>query len=353
MSGAGGVPELDLGDLVRPRQGGVFRRKNADKATEAMRRRLARADFWQATVDIDETYVPASARLGLVFEVATGPRMSLEVRGASVPGGIESDVRRLLREGGTGRDVLEVGGERIESHLRSLGHREALVQVAIESRPGDRAVVVFDADPGPADRGGLGGASGGRRRSSRATEDEGRRSRSRTRCSPRTCAVSPGPSRTWATSRPRWRWTWPEEGGAQPVVFFARPGPRALVADVSIEGPPLPPGREDEGPQELAVRAGLPYRVRDVASAREALVSIWRRAGYLEARVDPEIVLSDDRDRGPVAVSSWSPAPARSWRASCWPACGRPGSRRWPGRSSSAPGSPSRSSGCSRASAGS
>ena len=53
VAGPEAVQRLSLGDLVRPRQGGIYRRDQAEKAAAAMRRRLARHDFWQATVDLD------------------------------------------------------------------------------------------------------------------------------------------------------------------------------------------------------------------------------------------------------------------------------------------------------------
>jgi outer membrane protein insertion porin family len=88
----------------------------------------------------------------------------------------------------------------------------------------------------------------------------------------------------------------PEGGGPQPVVFFARPGPQATLVDVTVDGPPLPPSRDQETPRELAARPGLPYRVSDVVASREFLLSAWRRAGYLEARVEPDIEMSEDRE---------------------------------------------------------
>ncbi len=60
ISGAGTVPGVSLDDLVRPRRGGIYRRDQATKAAEAMRLRLARADHWQATVTVRETYCPRS-----------------------------------------------------------------------------------------------------------------------------------------------------------------------------------------------------------------------------------------------------------------------------------------------------
>jgi outer membrane protein assembly factor BamA len=294
VSGVEAVADLRLGELVRPRQGGVYQRAKAEKAARDMRRRLSRAGFWQATVALDERYVPGPALMGLVFEVTPGPPMSLEVRGARVPGGIRGDVRRLLRDGGTGRDVLEAGGERVESYLRGLGHREGIVQVSVEGQPGGRSAVVFDARPGPraevasvelqgADpelASGLKTRPGEPVEDTVLTEDVRRLTRQLEDLGHFEASVEVDV---------------PGEGGPQPVVFFARPGPRAMVIDVSVDGPPLPAGREEDGPRVLPARAGLPYRVRDVGSAREVLLSAWRRAGYLDVRVEPDIVLSEDQ----------------------------------------------------------
>ena len=259
-----------------------------------MRRRLARADYWQARVVLDETYLPRAALMSLVFDVTPGPPMALDVRGASLPGRLRTEVRGLLREAGAGQDTLEVGAERIESHLRRLGHREAVVRVAIEERPGGVAAVVFDADPGPraevasvALRGAapelledLETRPGRAIQDSILAEDVQRLTRQLEEGGHFGASVEVDV---------------PEEGGPQPVVFLARPGPRATVVDVIVEGPPLAPARDGEDSQELAVRAGLPYRVRDVVASREVLLSAWRRAGYLDAQVEPEIVLSEDQ----------------------------------------------------------
>ncbi len=294
ISGVRGLARPALDDLVRPRQGGVYRRAEADKAAEDMRRRLARADYWQATAKVREKYLPAAARMILVFDITPGPRMLAEVRGATIPGGLRGDVRDLLREGGSDRDVLEAGAERIESHLRRLGHREALVHASIEPRPGGEAVVVFEAVPGPRTvaasveiRGadaelleGLSTRPGEPVEEAVLTEDQ---------------AVLTRRLQNQGHFEASVEVDVPEEGGSQPVVFLARPGPEARVVEVEVDGPSLPPSGDDEEPQELAVRPGLPYRVRDVAATREILLSAWRRAGYLDARLEPVIELSADR----------------------------------------------------------
>ena len=294
ISGAQGLARPSLGDLVRPKQGGVYRRDQADKAAEAMQRRLARADYWQATADVREKYIPAAARMSLVFEITPGPRMDVEIRGATIPGGLHGDVRDLLREGGSGRDVLEAGAERVESHLRRLGYREALVHASVEPRPGGEAVVVFEAVPGPravASSVELRGADpellkGLETRPEEPVEDSALTEDQRT-LTRRLQNLGHFEASVEVDVL--------EEGGPQPVVFLASPGPQARVVEVDVDGPPLPPARDDEGPQELAVRAGLPYRVRDVAASREGLLSAWRRAGYLDAQLDPVIEISEDQ----------------------------------------------------------
>lgn len=283
-----------LEDLVRPTQGAVYQPDQAEKAAEAMRSRLAHADYWQATVAVREKYLPSAARMVLVFEVTPGPRMDVDIRGATAPGALRGEVRNLLREGGAGRDVLEAGAERIESHLRRVGHREALVHAVVEPGPDGGAVVVFEAEPGPqslvasvellgADAEllkGLETRPGEPVRDSALSEDQ------------RTLTRRLQDSGHFEASV---EVEVPGDGGPVPVVFVARPGPQARVVEVEVDGPPLPPGGGDERPRELAVRVGLPYRVRDVAASREALLSAWRRAGYLDAELEPVIELSESR----------------------------------------------------------
>jgi tRNA(Ile)-lysidine synthase len=51
-----------------------------------MRRFLAGAGRWRATVELRETYDPGRGLMDLVFQVAPGPLTSLEVRGMALPG---------------------------------------------------------------------------------------------------------------------------------------------------------------------------------------------------------------------------------------------------------------------------
>jgi outer membrane protein assembly complex protein YaeT len=75
-----------------------------------------------------------------------------------------------------------------------------------------------------------------------------------------------------------------------------------VVREVEVTGPPLPPSGDGKGAQELTLRAGIPYRLRDVARSRDTLVSAWRRAGHLDVRVRSEVTFSLARDEASVRL---------------------------------------------------
>jgi outer membrane protein assembly factor BamA len=300
VRGAEAFATLRLDLVVRPRAGEVYRREQAESAREKMRRLLAGDGCWQAAVELRETYDPGRGLMDLVFDAAPGPRMRLEVRGAAVPRKLVSAVRDLVREGQATRDSLEEGAERIESHLRGEGYREAAVHAATEPR-GPTEVVVYEAEPGP-----------------RATVSTVRirdappslLSGLRTQPGRPLVDAALGEDARTLVARLEERGHFearvdadvPDGGRSLPVVFLARPGPRAVVESVDVQGPPLPPAGDDKRPEELALRAGDPYRLRDVARSRDALLTAWRRAGYLDARVRPEVALSEARDAARVTL---------------------------------------------------
>jgi outer membrane protein insertion porin family len=259
-----------------------------------MRRRLVRSGHWQASVELRPTYDPGRAIMDLLFEVQPGPRMQVEVRGASVPGDLLGSIRTLLREGRASPDARAFASERLETHFRQLGHREVVVwtstepgttgeRLVYEMRLGPRALAASVALRG-AEAGLLEGLltrAGAPILDSALVEDE------------RTLVArleQRGHFEAAVESEV------PDGGGSIPVVFVARPGPRALVRSVEIAGPPLPTPRDEERLQELAVQASQPYRIAEVARSRDTLVSAWRQAGYLEVRVRPEIETSPARD---------------------------------------------------------
>ena len=300
VEGAEDAAALRLDELARPRPAEVFRREKAESARDAMRRRLVGDGRWKAAVELRETYDPGRGIMDLVFHVVPGPGMSLEARGAELPRKLVSAVRDLVREGGATSDSLEAGAERIEVYLRAQGHREAVVRATTEPR-GSGEAVVYDLRPGP-------------RASARTVElrdaDPLLLAGLRTQPGLPIDDVALQEDARLLVSRLEERGHFeasvepevPEGGGSLAVVFLARPGPRAMVRSLEVTGPPLPPSGDGKGPPELALRADTPYRLLDVARSRETLVSAWRRAGHLDARVRPEVTLSEAQDEASVRL---------------------------------------------------
>lgn len=288
-----------LQPLLRPRVGESYQKDRADAACEAMRRRLAKSGYWRAAVELAPTYDPSRARVSLVFKAAAGRRMRVIVRGAELEPKLVASVRGIVRDGYASSDALEAGAERIEARLRRLGHRDALVRAGVEP-DGALEAVAYDVNAGPAAEVAaleLRGAdpellAGLRTQPGRPLEDAAVGEDAR-RIQSRLLALGHFEARVDAEVA--------DGGGALPVVFVAQPGPRASVASVHVESPPLPV-EADARPEELAVSRGRAYAAADVTRSREALVSAWRRAGYLDARVRSDVELSEARDLASVRL---------------------------------------------------
>jgi outer membrane protein insertion porin family len=302
VEGDEAVAGLALAGLVRPPPGRIFRRDAAEAARDSMRRRLADSGRWRASVELRETLHTERGLVDLVFAVDVGPRMSLEVVGAAIPERLASRVRGLLRDGGSTSDSLEAGAELVESHLREQGYRDAVVRATTEPRGAGEAVV-YDVRPGPratvtavelrdADPRLLSGlrTQPGRPLEDAALEED------------RRVLVSRLEERGHFEAKVETEA--PEGGGGVAVVFWAIPGPRAVVRSVDVEGPALPPAGDGRAPEDLPLSPGLPYRLRDVARSRDVLLGAWRRAGYLDARVRPEVRLSADRGEARVVLAA-------------------------------------------------
>jgi outer membrane protein insertion porin family len=292
------VDTAALRQLARPRAGAVYRKEQADAAAEAMRRQLVRAGHWRATVELRPTYDPGLGIMDLVFHVQPGPQMKVEVRGTPGRGERAASIGDLLRDGGVSADTLAAASEQLETRLRALGYREVVVRMVSEPHESSETLV-FQVEPGPraiAASVELRGAdaallSGLHTRAGRPIVDAALDEDART-------LVARLEARGHFEAAVETEL--PEGGGNLAVVFVARPGPRAVVRSVAVEGPAPPTEHADERPPELAVRAGLPYRLAEVARSRDALVSAWRRAGYLDVRVRPEISLSPAQDEASI-----------------------------------------------------
>ena len=77
------------------------------------------------------------------------------------------------------------------------------------------------------------------------------------------------------------------------AVFRVEAGPVTRVAAVEVVAPEPRP----IAAQELRLRAGAPYRLRDVAADHAALVLAYRNEGYLGVEVTPEIEAKDGEAR--------------------------------------------------------
>ena len=290
----------ELGGLVRPRVGEVYIKERAEAAREAMRKRLAEQGYWRAELRLDETYDPARGRMRLEFRAIPGARTSLETRGALLPARLVSRVRQIVREGAASADSLEAGAELIEGRLRAQGHRDASAHAALEPH-GSELTVVYDATGGAVAtvaRVELRGADpalleGLRTQPGRPLEDAALTEDTRL-LTARLEALGHFEARVEADV--------PDGGGMLTVVFDARPGPLARVAEVRVESPALPAGGDERGPEELALHEGQPYRLADVARSRETLVSAWRRTGHLDARVRSDVTFSEARDEAHVSL---------------------------------------------------
>ncbi len=291
FDGVVGSDRALLAGTGQPPPGEPFVRARAEKAAQSMRRRLVAAGRWGATVDLRDAYDPETAEVDLVFAVTAGPIAVLEVRGASFPRALEQEIEQMLREGGLRRDAQEAGGERLEVELRRRGHRDAQVHIREEERSFGIAVV-YEVKPGPVatvSEVGLeefpkGPCPRSSTRAGLALEESSLQADVRTL----TRALEES-----GYSEARVESVVPEGGGALPVVFRARPGPRSVIETFVVESPlALPQGATRV---ELRSRVGQPYRVRELAADRSSILSAYRDEGYLEATVTPDPTFSDDR----------------------------------------------------------
>jgi outer membrane protein insertion porin family len=298
VEGAGALDDA-LRSRIRPAPGDIFRREREKAGAEAMRRQLVQSGHWRAQVDVEESYDPASGRVALLFRAQPGPLTAVEFQGPRIGHGLRSAVEGRLRDGGLQADVLEEAIDVLEQAFHRQGYRDVAVTRREETR-GPREVIVYDVRPGalaevasvridadvsdvewPRLATGPGrplrdaDAAEDARRIARALEDAGH-------ASARVDVVAP------------------EGGGAVPVVFRAQAGPRTLVASMRVDtSVPLP---ADNPAGELSVRVGIPYRIRDVARDRNALLAAYHDAGYARAEVAPEVKLSEDRGQADVVL---------------------------------------------------
>jgi outer membrane protein insertion porin family len=293
--------EAALLSLARPKTGEVFKKARADEAAEKMRRTLSLEGRWDAAVSHREAYDPRLARMVLVFEVQRGARTVLDVRGAHISGSLRSSSEALLRDGGLKVDVVEEVADRVEEDFLSRGYRDVSVEHSEEPRPGGKALVL-DVHPGPEARVASVRVVGGEQASFRepalatrpgsAIEDRLVDQDARNL----THALE---EQGYASARVDAEVA--EGGGTMPVLFRISPGPRTLVASLTIDASPAPPGMTFEG---LRVKKGAPYRAQDLAKDSKDLATAYENGGYLRAEVHPEVAFSEDRTEAAVTIKA-------------------------------------------------
>lgn len=288
----GGALQSVLQRMTRPQPGEPFVRQKAQAAAENMRRQLVKADRWAAEVEVRESFDPGHAVMSLVFEVTKVEPVRLVFQGAEVPGAERREVSRLLKEGGVSRDALEESTERLESWLRARGHREPAVRYE-ETARGPWRVVTFTVTPGfltlAASVSVEGDGPAGLERLLATTPQTPVRDRllaEDVRTLQRALE-----DRGYASAKVEAEVA--EGGGQVPVVYRVSAGPRTLVSTVEVVSPVILPA--DVGGRELRTRDTTPYRERDVARDRDALLTAYRNAGHLQAVVTPDVTFSEDR----------------------------------------------------------
>jgi outer membrane protein insertion porin family len=293
----GGAQQSALQLLARPQPGKPFVRQKAQEAAENMRRHLVKSDRWAAAVTVRESFDPGHAAMTLVFEVTKVEPVRLVFQGAEVPGAQRREVTRLLREGFLSRDALEEATEHLEAWLRARGHREPDVRY-VESSGVPWRVVTFSVNPGsltlvasvsvegdgPAGLARLVATSPQAPVQDRLLDEDVRTLQR---------ALE---ERGYASAKVEAEV--PEGGGQVPVVFRVTAGPRTVVSAIEVDSPVALPA--DVGGRELRTRDATPYRVRDVARDRDALLTAYRNAGHLQAVVTPDVIFSEDRTNATV-----------------------------------------------------
>jgi outer membrane protein insertion porin family len=294
--GPGEAPLVPQRLAIQP--GDVFDRAQVEKAREALRRDLAVHGRWSASVRAEEAYDPRAASVDLVFRADPGPPTRVELRGAAASHSLQVALSDLLRDGAMGRDALEAGLEQIETHYQERGYRDVEAHYTIDES-GPIRQVLYEVTPGPRSvvasvtiEGAELPTTGLLTRPDEPLVDQRleQDSQALKQLLEERGHVSP---QVDVETRPGGGWT--------PVVFRVSPGPRTTVRSFAVVDP------TDDAVKEaipgLRIQVGAAYRIRDLALDRATVAARYRNAGFLSARVEPQVRLTEDQAEADVVLA--------------------------------------------------
>jgi outer membrane protein insertion porin family len=143
-----GLAEDDLRGVLRSRSGSFYDHRRIEEDRERLRAWLRRRDFSSARVEPPRaSYDPAAAAIELRFPIDVGPRIEVEVAGASRRRLEKRGLLPFLREADFDRQLTAQSCSRIESFFQGKGHYEALAECELEEQEGRRKVTI-EVEPG-------------------------------------------------------------------------------------------------------------------------------------------------------------------------------------------------------------
>lgn len=139
----------ELRQPLRLAVGGPYRQEVARRDTERLERWLVGEKFRTARVDrpVDE-YRPDSDSVVVTYDLAVGPKVNVEVRGADLKKLRKRDLLPFLGEEGFDEALLLLAENRLRSYYQGQGHYRVQVEIREERRDGELDVVV-EIEPGP------------------------------------------------------------------------------------------------------------------------------------------------------------------------------------------------------------
>ena len=297
-----GVPSFYRSVRVRLalEEGAPYDGESVDRQLSEYQSDLRRRGYYEASLSHEAVRV-GDAEVDVRLIVRRGPRITVRFEDDEVPGAGFPDLVPVEREASVDEDLLEDAEQRIESHLRALGYRNAEVT---HTRAGDadRLSIVFRVSRGPLYR--LGEVT---LRGNQAVADDELRA---------IAGVAAGDALVvadldaglvaieehyrrlgFATVRATPSFSGVATNGdgvpvSQAVEIAIEEGVRTTVGTVSFVGAAA------RSPQALLgaieSRAGAAYHQRRIDDDRDALVALYLNDGYEQVRVAVDSQFADD-----------------------------------------------------------